>query len=429
MRIQPVPIICSRPEIPQTLKQQIVYPDPGTPSVFARCLHPAVAQIIPPAGRPATVFVTCLEVIACQPTASSCSTELETAATLDLNLPRRRHHQHQICLRRSEKPISIPTATVRQRLDRRQGRPGLLQTASAAISTSRLSPSASGSSCRLSTADSPPVVQHMSTEADPSHLASVQRPGYVAHLARSRRRRRRQQQSSPAASSPASSRSAQVCHLYPRRQSASITWPVRSPTPAGSLVAPAACRSSASRRRSRKPISKSSHSSSVRRPAARQPLPAVRCLIAACRRRPLPADVVRPRRRPVEIPSFGEEDGAPDGVLQRCTKFDAPSVGLVPHPPISSGPHISQSVDDINSGTHISPSVDDISSGPHIRQSVDDISSGLHPTSVNQQWASSHIRRSAVGPTSVSQSLTSAVGPTSVSQSMTSTVGPTSVSR
>ncbi|KAL5988368.1 hypothetical protein ACLOJK_036132 [Asimina triloba] len=30
-------------------------------------------------------------------------------------------------------------------------------------------------------------------------------------------------------------------------------------------------------------------------------------------------------------------------------------------------------------------------SGLHIRQSVDDISSGLHPTSVNQQWVSSHI--------------------------------------
>ncbi|KAL6005321.1 hypothetical protein ACLOJK_005886 [Asimina triloba] len=44
-------------------------------------------------------------------------------------------------------------------------------------------------------------------------------------------------------------------------------------------------------------------------------------------------------------------------------------VGLVPHPLISSGPHISQSVDDISSGPHISQSVDDISSGPHISQS------------------------------------------------------------
>ncbi|KAL5981167.1 hypothetical protein ACLOJK_029088 [Asimina triloba] len=237
--VQPVPILRSRPEIPQTLKQQIVCPDPSTPSVSARCLHPAVAQIVPPAGRLAAVFVTCLEVVACQPTTSSCSTELETATTPGLNLP---HHLKNPSA--SRQLLSVSAWIVA-----RAG-PVCSRSASAAINTSRLSPSASGSSCRLSTSDSPPVVQHMSTEADPAHLASVQRPGYVAHLARSRRRRRRQQRSSPAASSPVSSRSAQVRHLCPRRQSAAITWPVRSPTPAGSLVAPAACRLSASRRRS-----------------------------------------------------------------------------------------------------------------------------------------------------------------------------------
>ncbi|KAL6012503.1 hypothetical protein ACLOJK_002992 [Asimina triloba] len=128
---------------------------------------------------------------------------------------------------------------------------------------------------------------------------------------------------------------------------------------------------------------------------------------------------------------------------------------------ISSGLHINQSVDDISSGPHISPSVNNISSGPHISQSVVDISSGLQisqsvndissgpyisqsvggirsgpyirqsavgliphpsisswprPTSVNQQWASSHICQSAVGSTSVSQSMTSVVDPKSVSQ-------------
>ncbi|KAL5983480.1 hypothetical protein ACLOJK_017566 [Asimina triloba] len=86
--------------------------------------------------------------------------------------------------------------------------------------------------------------------------------------------------------------------------------------------------------------------------------------------------------------------------------------------------HIRQSIvgliphPSVSGGPHIHQLVDDISSGPHIHQSVDDISSGPH---ISQSMIL------AVGPTSVSQSMTSAVGPTSVSQSMTSTVGPTSI--
>ncbi|KAL6007677.1 hypothetical protein ACLOJK_033178 [Asimina triloba] len=75
-------------------------------------------------------------------------------------------------------------------------------------------------------------------------------------------------------------------------------------------------------------------------------------------------------------------------VLQRCTRFGAPSAAylfwyflichLISCHDVSNGPHLSQSVNDISSGPHISQSVDDISSGPHISQSVDDIRSGLH---------------------------------------------------
>ncbi|KAL6000602.1 hypothetical protein ACLOJK_024301 [Asimina triloba] len=62
----------------------------------------------------------------------------------------------------------------------------------------------------------------------------------------------------------------------------------------------------------------------------------------------------------------------------------------------SSGPHISQLVDDNNSGPYIRQSVDDISSGPHISQSVDDISSGSHISqSVDDISSGSHISQSS----------------------------------
>ncbi|KAL5978544.1 hypothetical protein ACLOJK_029661 [Asimina triloba] len=75
-------------------------------------------------------------------------------------------------------------------------------------------------------------------------------------------------------------------------------------------------------------------------------------------------------RQPVEIPSFGEEDGAPDGVLQRQFFRYSSGARYLVHPQQT-----------ISFGT---PSVNDISSGPC-------------PTSVSQQWAMSHIRQSAVG--------------------------------
>ncbi|KAL5990326.1 hypothetical protein ACLOJK_011224 [Asimina triloba] len=78
---------------------------------------------------------------------------------------------------------------------------------------------------------------------------------------------------------------------------------------------------------------------------------------------------------------------------------------------ISSGPHINQSVSDISSGLHISQSIDDISSGPHINQSVDDISSGPHISqSVGDISSGPHISQSQWAPHQTVSRRQSAVG-------------------
>ncbi|KAL6010215.1 hypothetical protein ACLOJK_000646 [Asimina triloba] len=94
------------------------------------------------------------------------------------------------------------------------------------------------------------------------------------------------------------------------------------------------------------------------------------------------ADPAKERSPEHTVADNKEEDGAPDGVLQRYTTFGAPSAvgptSVSQSMILAVGLHISQSVDDISSGSYISQSVDDIGSGPYISQSVDDISSGPH---------------------------------------------------
>ncbi|KAL5999605.1 hypothetical protein ACLOJK_037890 [Asimina triloba] len=318
-----------RPEIPQTLKQQIVCPDPGTPSVSARhrfsirwqCPStPARPPDLPQQAAKASVL------------ASHQSTPVIPQRRLSTSL--RPSRPRPIC--RSSVVCHDPSSP----------------------KTLLACPS-----CRSSSTSAYPFAfQAPASTEEPAPLSSAARP--IARSAGAHR--------------SASFRPRLAASGYLDQTHLPVPVPSQqNPLPAqicivcsSSLVVVRQLQQLAVRQRDQlltgdpEPI-RSTTTRSVRCLACN-----VRCLSAVHSRRRLSSSTAALSRRQEEPSFFGEEDGAPDGVLQRCTPFGAPSV--------SSGHHIRQPFGDISSGPHISQSVDDISSGPHIRQSVDDISSGLH---------------------------------------------------